>query len=133
MPPPINYVATITVDDTKAKGSQISVDPPTIETAPDLHVVFVVRNVGNDTHKVSIDRDLFQKKPGSPPNAPDTPITFFGKHFDHVDAGDVGAIILRMKNKRDYGGDPTGTRYPYKYTIEASGLDDYDPDIGINN
>jgi hypothetical protein len=34
----IDYVATITVDDTKNPGQQISVDPDTISTAPDLHI-----------------------------------------------------------------------------------------------
>ena len=134
MPPPIDFVATITVDDTQPAGSQISVDLDPIHTAPDLHIVFVVRNVGANKHKVSIDRDKFQKKqepPGAP--GPDTPITFFGRHSDHVDPGDVGALILRVKDQGDFGGPPGGRYYKYKYTIEASGLPPYDPDIGINN
>lgn len=131
MPPPLDYFATIIVDDTNM-ANPISVDPESIQTEPDKHIVFVVRNIGRNSHKVSLDRDLFKKTGGSS-DGPDTPITFFGKHFDHVDPGDVGAIILRVRNKRDFGGEPGGRYYKYKYTIEASGLPEYDPDIGINN
>jgi hypothetical protein len=127
----IDYVATITVDDTKATD-QISVDPDTISTAPDKHIVFVVLNVGTNKHKVTVHRDRFHQTSG-PPNSPDTPIRFFGRFSDNVDPGDVGALILRVRDQDDFGGAPGGRVYKYKYTIEASDLPDYDPDIDINN
>ena len=125
----VDYVVTITVDDTKPVGQQITVDPDTFSTAPDRHVVFVIRNTGNNMHKVGLDRDRFKQKSG--PNGPDTPIRFFGRFSDHVDAGDVGALILQVKDKGDFK-TPAST-YKYKYTVEASGLPDLDPDIEINN
>jgi len=130
--PAITFVATITVDDRNA-SAPIAVDPPTIETAPDKHIVFVVLNVGRSSHKVSIDRDKFQQKKSSPsdPDGPDTPITFFGKHSDHVEPGDAGAIILRIRDKDNF--EPAGNTFKYKYTIEASDLPALDPDIDINN
>jgi hypothetical protein len=134
MPTEIDFVATITVDD--RSDNPISVDLPLIQTAPDKHIVFIVRNVGKNSHKVSIPREKVQKKEHPQGvEGPDTPITFFGKHSDHVDAGDVGAIILRIRDKDDFGGEPREERryFKYKYTIKASGLDDLDPDIGINN
>jgi|SRR5262245_49247939 len=130
--PAIDFVATITVDDQNA-SAPIAVDLTTIETAPDKHIVFVVLNVGKFSHKVSIDRDKFQQKKADPsdPDGPDTPITFFGKHSDHVEPGDAGAIILKIKDKGSFK--PTGSTFKYKYTIEASDLTDLDPDIDINN
>jgi hypothetical protein len=131
-----NAVATITItfDDISQKDKIEDVDP--IETEPDKHIVFLVRNNGTKKHKVSIDRDKMQKKqqpPGAP--GPDTPIAFelFARHSDHVDPGDIGVIIMRIKDQDDFGGAPAGRHYVYKYTIEASGIDDKDPDIGINN
>jgi len=110
----------------------VDVDP--IQTAPDLHIVFVVKNVGTQKRKVKIDRGEFQKTQDSNPPGPDTPITFFGRHSEDVDAGDVDALVLRIKDKDDFGGAPTGNRhYIYKYTIEASGLPPLDPGIGIDN
>lgn len=131
------YIATITITYDAASGKDvIDVDPDPIPTEPDKHIVFVIVNNGNKKHKVSIDRHKMQKKqePPSEPG-PDTPIEFelFARDSDHVDPGDVGVIILHVKNKDDFGGAPTGRLYKYKYTIEASGLDPYDPDIDINN
>jgi len=125
----IDYVVTITVDDTKPAGHQITVDKDPFSTVPDKHIVFVIRNVGNNMHKVSLDRDNFHQKAG--PDGPGTPIRFFGKFSDHVDAGDVGVLILQVKSKGDF--DTPSSQYTYKYTVEASGLPDLDPDIETNN
>jgi hypothetical protein len=125
--PPIN-VATITVDD-----QTITVDVALLQTGPDSHIVFVVRNIGSRKRKVTIDRGKFQKTQDSNPPGPDTPITFFGRHSEDVDPGDADALVLRIKDKDDFGGAPANRYYKYKYTIEASGLQPLDPDIGIDN
>lgn len=128
MATPTNYFGVITVDDTKPDDQKITVDPDTIETVPDAHIVFVVINKTAVKRKVSVPRDKFEKTAG--PGGPDTPIRFFGNFSEHVDRFDVGAIVLHVKDKDDF---TAGNYYKYKYTIEASGLPDKDPDIGINN
>jgi uncharacterized cupredoxin-like copper-binding protein len=130
MQPPIDYVATITIGfDDINQTDTISVSPDPIQTEPDKHIVFVVRNNGLNKHKVSIDRDKMEKTKG-PEDAPKTPIRFSLHHSDDVEPGDVGAFVLHVKDKDDF---KKGNSYLYKYTIEASGLPPMDPDIGINN
>ena len=129
MAPPTNYFGVITVDDTQEADRQITVDPDTIETVPNAHIVFVVINKTAVRRKVSVPRDQFAKKAG-PGNGPDTPIKLVGNFSEHVDAFDVGAIVLHVKDKDDFS---VGNYYKYKYTIEVSGLPPKDPDIGINN
>jgi hypothetical protein len=129
MASPTNYFGVITVDDTKPADQQITVDPDTIETLPNAHIVFVVINKTAVKRKVTVPRDKFEKKAG-PGDAPDTPIKFFGNFSEHVDPFDVGAIVIQVKDKGDFS---VGNYYKYKYTIEVSGLPPKDPDIGINN
>ena len=129
MASPTNYFGVITIDDTKPADQIITVDPDSIETVPSAHIVFVVINKTAVKRKVSVPRDKFEKKAG-PGSGPDTPIKLIGNFSEHVEPFDVGALVLQVKDKGDFS---VGSHYTYKYTIEASGLDPKDPDIGINN
>ena len=125
MPPlVIDRVATITID---ASGN-ISVSPDPFSTAPDKHIVFVIVNNHGEKHKVHVSPSNL-KKLGKPTD-PDAPIHQLGKFSDDVDRDDVGVFSMHVKDKNHFG--PPGT-YPYKYTIEVSGLPDKDPEIDINN
>lgn len=129
MQPEVNYVATITID----AAGQITVDPDPIMTIPNKHIVFLIRNNHDRAHHVSINPFHFEKRNDTDPDSPDLPIDVFTKFFDDVDAGDVGAFVFRVRGKENFGGEPSGRYFKYKYTIKASGLADKDPDIGINN
>ena len=118
-----NGVVTISID---AAGT-VSVSPDTLQTYPDKHIVYVIQNLHNQSHKVGVAPSDFKKKKK---DDPDDPIKFTFKHSDGVDPGDIGAITLHVKDK-DHFGKP-GT-YSYKYTVTASGLPDLDPSIDINN
>ena len=116
-------VVTISID---AAGA-ISVSPDTLETFPDKHIVFVIRNHHNHSHKVGVAPSDFKRKKN---DDPDDPIKFTFKHADDVDPGDIGGITLHVKGKDKFG--PPGV-YSYKYAVTASGLPDLDPSIDINN
>jgi hypothetical protein len=118
-------VITITID---AAGA-ISVDPDTLTTAPDKHIVFVIVNSHTQRHRVGVSPDHL-KKNGSASD-PDHPIHhILGKFHDDVEAGDVGVFSMHVKDKDTF---PEHKVYSYKYTVTASDLAPYDPNIDINN
>jgi hypothetical protein len=123
----IDAVATITID---SRGT-ISVSPDPIRTAPSKHVVFVIQNNHAADHTVGVS--AFGFKPKDPDKDPKHPMELVGIHSDHVDAGDVGVVTLRVRGQGHFGGPPTGKKFSYKYTVTASDLDDLDPQIEINN
>jgi hypothetical protein len=125
----IDAVATITIDESGA----ISVSPDPITTIPGKHIVFLIKNDHSHDHHVSVNPFNFQTRNGTDPGSPDKPINVFVKFFDDVPAGDVGAFVLGVRDKDEFGGEPSGRVFKYKYTIKASDLPDKDPDIDINN
>jgi len=125
----VDAVATITID----PSGNISVSPDPITTIPGKHIVFLIRNDQSRDHNVSVSPFHFDRKSGTDPNSPDKPVSVFAKFFDDVPAKDVGAFILHVRDKDEFGGEPTGRVFLYKYTIAASDLPDKDPDIEINN
>jgi uncharacterized cupredoxin-like copper-binding protein len=122
----IDAVATITIDD---KGA-IDVSPEPIKTIPGKHVVFVVMNNHKDDHVVGIS--AFDFKPDDPSN-PKHPMELLGIHSVQVESGDIGAFTMRVRGKGHFGLLKLGKKFSCKYTINASDLDDKDPQIEINN
>ena len=118
-------VVTITID----SAGTISVDPDTLMTSPDKHIVFVIHNNHGQKHEVGVSPNNLKKN--SNPNDPDHPIHhIIGKFSDDVEPGDVGVFSMHVKDKGHFS---EHRIYSYKYTITATGLTPLDPNIDINN
>ena len=119
-------------------------DPDPAEAKPGDYLIFVVENLDDETHTVSIPPIAFKRKKD---DSPILPIHLFAVDSAEIEPGGSGFVLLHIKEKGHFKSIKASTkkkkakkkkaaapkRFAYKYSVFASDLDTLDPEIGINN
>lgn len=119
----LGNVVSVVID----SNGDAAVDQDPVGVGANGHVVFVITNNDNTPHNVRIPGTEFAKK--TPHAGVDKPIDPTSNDKAMVPAGDVGAIVLKIKDKGNF---PPGASYPYKYNVHTS-TGTLDPDLEVNN